>query len=85
MADKSAWNSWKQMNEFFKNLQKCIDDFKALAERLEVFKMGVMDNPVRLAELKKIIDEDPNWTIESIQAKYNEIKAIYDYLIDLRG
>jgi len=83
MADIFAWKDRDLMISLFRNLQQCIDDFIKYAERIHKFKMGVLDNSTRLAELKKLIDEDPNWTLASIQAKYDEFKIIYDYLTDL--
>jgi len=82
MADIYAWNDWRLVRTLFDKLQKCLDDFKETAWEAEKFKMGVLDNPARLAELKKIIDIDPTWEegMASIQTKYNEFKAIYDYL-----
>ena len=83
MADQYAWRDRDLMISLFKNLQRCLDDFNAFAKEIHKFKMGVLDNPARLAELKKLIDEDDNWTLDSIQAKYEEFKTIYDYLITL--
>lgn len=86
MADKFAWQDREFMIRLFKNLQRCIDDFIEYSEKAHKFKMGVLDHPGRLAELKKLIDEDPNYTLTGesgqigIQEKYNEFKAIYDYL-----
>lgn len=80
MADEFAWRDRDTMISLFKNLQSCVDNFIIYAKEAEKFKMGVLDHPARLAELKRLIDEDPNWTIEDIRAKYNEFKAIYDYL-----
>ena len=81
MADEYAWRDWKLMTSLFNELQQSLDSFKKAAVEAGKFKMGVLDHPGRLAELKKIIDEDPNWeNMASIQARYNEFKAIYDYL-----
>lgn len=88
MADIYAWRDREFMIDLFKNLQQCIDDFIKLAEKAHKFKMGVLDHPERLAELKKLIDEDPSWTLTDepgqirIQDKYNEFKEIYDYLTE---
>ena len=80
MADKNAWKDLRLMEELFMNTQKCLDDFKKFVQKLEKFKLAVMDNPANLAELKKLLDEHPNWKLPNVQAKYNEFKAIYDYL-----
>lgn len=80
MADEFAWKDREIMISLFGNLQRCLDDFKTFAKEAEKFKLGVLDHPARLAELKKLINEDPNWTLADIQTKYNEFKTIYDYL-----
>jgi len=80
MADEFAWRDREMIISLFRNLQQCIDDFMKYSEKIHKFKMGVLDHPARLAELKKLIDEDPNWTLADIQAKYDEFKTIYDYL-----
>lgn len=80
MADEQAWRDRDMMISLFRSLQRCIDDFIKYAQETQQFKLAVLDNPGRLAELEKIIDEDPNWTLASIQAKYNEFKAVYDFL-----
>ena len=86
MADEFAWQDRDRMLNLFSKLQRSIDDFKEYSKQAHKFKMGVLDHPGRLAELKKIIDIDPNWTLTdepgqtSIQAEYNKFKEIYDYL-----
>ena len=80
MADERAWIDRYTMISLFQNLQGCIDNFIIYAKELNKFKNEVMDDPARLAEMKKLIDEDPKWTLADIQTKYNEFKTIYDYL-----
>lgn len=80
MADKYAWEDREMIINLFKNLQQSLESFKESAEKMQKFKLGVLDHPGRLVELKKLIDEDPNWTIADIQTKYDEFKTIYDYL-----
>lgn len=80
MADEKAWADRATMISLFSNLNGCLENFKISAKEIEKFKNEVLDDPVRLAEMKKLIDEDPNWDLQKIQDKYNEFKAIYDYL-----
>lgn len=80
MADEYAWKDREMMISLFGNLQRCLDEFKAFARKAEKFKLGVLDHPARLAELMKLINEDPNWTLDDIRAKYDEFKAVYEYL-----
>lgn len=83
MADKQAWADRMTMKSLFQNLKNCIDNFKIFAKEAEKFKLEVLDDPVRKAEMKKLIDEDPDWTLNKILNKYNEFKTIFDYLTQL--
>lgn len=83
MANEQAWQDRKTMIILFHNLQSSLKDFKDYAEEMEKFKIEVLNDPARKAELKKLIDEDPNWTLAKITSKYNEFKAIYEYLVSL--
>lgn len=80
MADEQAWTDRYTMISLFQNLNGCIANFIIFAKELNKFKNEVMDDPDRLAEMKKLIDEDPKWTLADIQTKYSEFKTIYDYL-----
>jgi hypothetical protein len=80
MADQDSWDSFKTMENIFATMDSALDTFKTYAVEMEKFKMGVLDNVGRKAELKKIIDEHPDWTMTNITAKYNEMKTIHDYL-----
>ena len=81
MANLQAWQDRKTMIILFHNLQSSLKDFKDYAKDAEKFKNDVMDDPVRLAEMKKLIDEDPLWSIQDIQTKDQEFKTRYNYLI----
>lgn len=80
MATLEAWTDRETILSLFKGLKQSLDNFKIFAEALETFKVDVLDDPARKAELLKLIDEDPNCTLQDIQEKYNEYKTIYDYL-----
>lgn len=80
MADIQAWKDRDAMINLFANLGSYIENFIAYAEKMEKFKLDVLDDIERWADMKKLIDEDPNWNLLKIQSKYNEFKTIYDYL-----
>ena len=80
MATQEAWTDRYTMISLFQNLKGCIDNFIIYAKELNKFKNDVMDDPDSLAEMKKLIDEDPRWSIQDIQTKYQEFKTIYEYL-----
>jgi len=84
MADKYAWQDRDMIYKITEGFQRLFDEFMVLAKQTEQFKLGVLDHPIRLAELKKIIDEDPNWTVELIREKYNEIKTVYNFIMTLK-
>ena len=81
MALKQAWDDRKIMIILFHNLQSSLKDFKDYAEELNKFKIDILDDPTRKKEMKKLIDEDPDWDLSKILNKYNQFKKIYDYLI----
>ena len=83
MADERAWIDRYTMISLFQNLQSCIDNYIIYAKEANKFKTEVLDDPERVAEMKKLINEDPNWDIQDIQNKYNEFKTIYEYLSNL--
>lgn len=80
MATLQAWKDRDIMINLFANLGSYIENFILYVEKMEKFKLEVLDDIERLAEMKKLIDEDPKWTLADIQTKYNEFKTIYDYL-----
>ena len=82
MADERAWTDRYTMISLFQNLQSCIDNFIIYAKETDKFKNDVLDDSARLAEMKKLIDEDPRWTLADIQTKYNKYKTIYEYLME---
>ncbi len=80
MANQQAWNDRERFIALYSSLQQSIDNFIARFTEIMEFKSEVLDNPDRKIEMKKLIDEDPDWTLIKIQNKYNEFKVIYDYL-----
>lgn len=83
MAKIEAWTDRTTMISLFQDLQGCLDNHIIYAKEAEKFKLEVLDDPVRKAEMKKLIIEDPNWTLAKITSKYNKFKTIYEYLESL--
>jgi len=80
MATKEAWADRETMRSLFQNLQQSLEHYMGRFEELIQFKADVLDDSNRKTEMKKLIDEDPDWDLSKILNKYNEFKAIYDYL-----
>ena len=80
MADQQAWEDRKKFIDFFQRLQHHIEIFKKRFAEIEQFKIDVLDDPARKAEMKKLIDEDPDWTLTKIKDKYDELKSIRNFL-----
>lgn len=80
MANRTAWNDRSRLLSMFQGLQGCLDNYIIFAKELNTFKNEVLDDATRKKEMKKLIDEDPDWDLSKILNKYNEFKVIYDYL-----
>lgn len=83
MADIQAWNDRSKLLNMFQGLQGCLENFIIFAKELNIFKNEVLDDVTRKAEMKKLIDEDPDWDFTKILNKYNQFKDIFDYLTQL--
>lgn len=83
MADLQAWNDRRTIISLFQGLQNSLDNYIIFAKELNKFKNDVLDDTERKTEMKKLIDEDPDWTLTKILNKYNEFKDIFDYLTQL--
>lgn len=82
MADDRAWRDRSTLLSLNQNLNQCLANYKIFFEELKKFKEEVMDNSVRRDELKKLINEMEDWSVVKVNNKYQEHKAIYDYLND---
>ena len=80
MATQQAWDDRKKIVDLFQRLQHHVEIFKKRFEEIEKFKTDVLDDPARKAEMKKLIDEDPDWTLTKIKDKYDELKSIRNFL-----
>lgn len=80
MATHEDWEDRDRLIRLLKLADLRLNEFFNLAKQLAIFKAHVLDDTTRSTELKKIIDEDPDWSITKIKAKCAEIKTIHDYL-----
>lgn len=82
MATEQAWIDMRMLISMDTNLEQQIANYKIFFEEFKKFKVEVMDDPERKAEMKKLIDEKPSWSMNKIMTKYTAHKAIYDYLTE---
>ncbi len=80
MAKLEAWEDREKILKLFFSLQSSLDNFEDRFAEVMEFKTSVLDKSARKNEMKKLIDEDPDWDLSKILNKYNEFKVIYDYL-----
>lgn len=80
MANQTAWEDRDKILDILRNIELSLVSFKNRFETLIAMKIEIFDNPERASELKKIIDEDPTWTMQGLADKYQTYKAIYDLL-----
>jgi len=85
MANEKAWEDRDAIINIDEGWKKCFYDITALFQEAEKVKFEVLDDSTRVAELKKIIDEDPRFTISALQVLHTEIKSVYDFMMALRG
>lgn len=80
MANQLAWQDRDKILAILNSMDIYLKSLKTTFESLKALKIGVLDDPVRFAELKKIIDEDPIHTMESLIQDYQKYKTIYDWM-----
>lgn len=80
MATKQAWLDRNNLLELCRKLQTYLRGYKGIFEEFESSKEEILDDVTRKVDLKRLIDEDPDWTMKDIQDKYQGFKEIYEYL-----
>ena len=82
MANKIAWTDRGTLISLNQNLNQCLENYKIFFKELERFKEEVIDDPERIDELKKLINEMEDWSVSKINNKYSAHKTIYEYLME---
>jgi len=80
MASKQAWQDRAKILNVLNSLEIYLRSYATTFESLKSFKEEILDIPERFADLKRIIDEDPTWTMQTLAEKYQFYKKIYDWL-----
>lgn len=79
-ADKQGWKDFYDIINQISGIKQVIRSFHAQIETLKGLKEEILDNPQRKAELKKIIDIYPGYTIASLSAEYTKLIALKTWL-----
>ena len=81
MANKIAWEDFGNLTGRIGNMNGVIRKLGNDFERLKSDKEAILDNTGRKAEVKKIVDEHPGFTVKSLGTSYTKLKALYDWLV----
>jgi len=82
MANQLAWNDFNRVIREFNRIQESIEDVSRWAGNLQAIKTEIFDDTDRKAELKKIIDIHPDYTISGVVATYQKLQTLKTYLED---
>ena len=82
MSTKQSWQDFNRIIREFNRIQESIEDVSRWAGNLRAIKTGIFDDTERKAELKKIIDIHPDYTITGVVATYQKLQTLKTYLED---
>jgi len=82
MANQLAWNDFNRVIREFNRIQESIEDVSRWTGNLQAIKTEIFDDTDRKAELKKIIDIHPDYTITGVVATYQKLQTLKTYLED---
>ena len=82
MSNQQSWLDFKRVIKEFARIQESIEDVSRWAGNLQAVKTEIFDDVERKAELKKIIDIHPDYTITGVVATYQKLQTLKTYLID---
>lgn len=81
-ANKQAWDDFSSVVGTVERTKSDVKEVGRNIGRLKEMKTEVMDNTSRKAELKKIIDQHPDFTIQSLGADFTKLIALHTWLED---
>lgn len=82
MANEQGWKDFGQITNSIERAKSAILEINNLVNRLKHDKGEIMDDAIRKAEMKKIVDIHPLYTITGLQADYTKLVALQKFLID---
>lgn len=81
-ANKQAWEDFSSVVGTVERTKSDVEEVGRNIERLKEMKVEIMDDATRKAELKKIIDQHPDFTIQSLGADFIRLIALHTWLED---
>jgi len=82
MANEQSWQDFNRVIREFNRIQESIEDVARWAGNLQAIKTEIFDDTDRKAELKKIVDIHPDYTITGVVATYQKLQTLKTYLED---
>lgn len=84
MAIKTTLQAKADFPRLIGNINRTKSDIQEVVrniEEIEKLTTEIMDDPVRLAEIKKIFDIDPEYTITGIKSEITKLIALKEKLV----
>ena len=82
MANEQAWRDFRQITGMMDNVKNNIQGINNTINRLKHDKQEILDDTTRKAEVEKIIDIHPLYTITQLQNQYQKAAALQAWLQD---
>jgi len=83
MAKKTTVQAKEDFNRIIGDINRTKSDIQEVVrkiEEIEKLEQEIMDDPARLAEIKKIFDIDPTYTIKGTKAEITKLIALKEKL-----
>jgi hypothetical protein len=81
VATQESWNTRDRILLVFTDLERCLDRYRSRFLKLEAIKTGILDDPIKKADLKLLFDQDPKISMIEVVSKYQKAKQVYDWLV----
>ena len=82
MANEQGWRDFGQITRMIDQVKRNVQEINNTINRLKHDKQEILDDPVRLAEVKKIIDIHPLYTIPMLQVIFQKMTELQTFLVD---
>ena len=82
MANEQGWRDFRQITSIIDRVKSNVLEINNAIDRLKHDKQEILDDATRKAEVKKIIDIHPLYTIASLTDDYQKMVALQTFLVD---